>query len=360
MKANYRVLIVDDDPVNVDILEEMLEDKYTLASVETGEEALEILPKFRPDLMLLDIMMPGVDGYEVCRRIRADEQYNFIKIILVSVKAMVEERLEGYEVGADDYITKPFVDEELEAKVRVFLRLKRTEEVDRVKGDLLKLFSHETRTPLNGVMGYASLLQDEESLSDEAKDYVNEIVNAGNQLLHFVKKTSLLCRLKSGFDLNKRCESVVRHLEAAIEKLEGKASRNNITFELDTKNDVNLGADWSILYDVLVYVLENAVKFSPAGGIVKVQLEETDGSCLIRIVDQGGGIEPEWIDKIFDEFAIQDIMHHQKGQGLSLAISRHVMDLHGGLIQVESTPGNGATFTLSLPVEAFARGCLTF
>lgn len=124
MRSDYKILIVDDDPMNIDILMDDLEDLYTLRSAESGEEALQIIPEFRPDLILLDIMMSGIDGYEVCRRIRADKQYNAIKIILISGRAMENERQKGYAVGADDYVTKPFEVEELVEKIRVLDELK--------------------------------------------------------------------------------------------------------------------------------------------------------------------------------------------------------------------------------------------
>ena len=117
-EGSWKILIVDDDPMNIDILMDDLEDLYTLRSAESGEEALQIIPDFHPDLILLDIMMSGIDGYEVCRRIRADEKYNAIKIILISGRAMENERQKGYAVGADDYVTKPFEVEELVEKIR--------------------------------------------------------------------------------------------------------------------------------------------------------------------------------------------------------------------------------------------------
>lgn len=119
MRSDYKILIVDDDPMNIDILMDDLEDLYTLQSAESGEEALQKIPEFHPDLILLDIMMSGIDGYEVCRRIREDENYNSIKIILISGRAMENERQKGYAVGADDYVTKPFEVEELVEKIRL-------------------------------------------------------------------------------------------------------------------------------------------------------------------------------------------------------------------------------------------------
>ncbi|NJL60431.1 MAG: response regulator [Desulfobacteraceae bacterium] len=155
MESEHKILVVDDDPVNVDILREILEDKYRLQIAKNGEEALDIAPQFMPDLILLDIMMPGIDGYEVCRRIRASNWYKFSKIILISAKAMKEERLKGYEVGADDYITKPFVEEELEAKIRVYLKLKSAEEVEKIKSEALaRLESVVRHTPMVGIKSF--------------------------------------------------------------------------------------------------------------------------------------------------------------------------------------------------------------
>lgn len=124
MKSDFKVLIVDDDAMNIDILRDDLEEKYTVASSESGEDALELIPTFRPDVILLDIMMTGIDGYEVCRRIRADHLFDETKIILISGRAMDNERQKGFEVGADDYITKPFDVENVDAKIQALQALK--------------------------------------------------------------------------------------------------------------------------------------------------------------------------------------------------------------------------------------------
>ncbi len=121
MQRQSRILLVDDNPTNLAILEEMLGDEYRWEAATSGEEALEIAPDFQPDLILLDVMMPGINGYETCRRIRANPALRNVKIVMVSAKALVSERLEGYDAGADDYLTKPFDEKELLAKVRVYL-----------------------------------------------------------------------------------------------------------------------------------------------------------------------------------------------------------------------------------------------
>ncbi|MFO1433075.1 MAG: response regulator [Candidatus Competibacteraceae bacterium] len=167
MSTKEKILIVDDNPTNIEILEEYLEDDYELAIATSGEEALQKAATFQPALILLDIMMPGMDGYEVCRRIRAHPQLCQAKIIIVSAKAMLTERLEGYTAGADDYITKPFDEEELLAKVRVYLRLKAAEAMDQLKGNLLALLGHEACTPLTGIISPVEMLLENEDMDLE-------------------------------------------------------------------------------------------------------------------------------------------------------------------------------------------------
>jgi len=136
MQTQGKILAVDDDPNNIAILEELLDDNYELKTSSSGEQALEIAREFQPDIILLDIMMPGMDGYEVCRWLREHDTLKDTKIIMLSARAMNAEQLEGYRAGADDYLTKPFDGDEFLAKVGACLRLKHAEEADQVKGNV--------------------------------------------------------------------------------------------------------------------------------------------------------------------------------------------------------------------------------
>jgi len=349
MRSDFKILIVDDILQNIEIIKTFLEDTYILESAESGEEALEKVPVFKPDLILLDIKMPGMDGYEVCRTIRENEDYNHIRIMMVSALTMIEERLKGYENGADDYITKPFIAEELEAKIKVFLNLKRTTEVDKLKSDLLALFSHETRTPLNTIIGMSSLLMEDEDIAEETKNTIAMIQESGNQLHQFVEKTSFLCDLKSSQSVYTTDEKLLPHLKNVCASLKDLMSAKGVTVNFDIDPDLQIEGDWTMLYEVLNYLLHNAVKFSPENGIVTITSETDEDYVKLIITDQGSGIDPDWIPKIFDEFAIHDLMHHQKGQGLSLAIAKHVMRLHDGFIAAENGADQGAVFTMGFP-----------
>jgi len=351
MKSDFKVLIVDDIVQNIEIIKTFLEDIYILDAAETGEEALEKIPVFKPDLILLDIKMPGMDGYEVCRTIRDNEEYNHIRIIMVSALTMIEERLKGYENGADDYITKPFIAEELEAKIKVFLNLKRTTEVDKLKSDLLALFSHETRTPLNTIIGMSSLLMDDDHLDEDTKNTIGMIQESGNQLHQFVEKTTFLCTLKSTQTIEKTNERFLTQLENAIVSKRDTMAAREIRINHNIDANLTFKGDWFMIYEVLGYIVDNAIKFSPEKGEITIAQKQVGNNIVFSFSDQGPGIPADWLNKIFDEFAIQDIMHHQKGQGLSLAIAKHVMRLHDGFIEAENSPDQGAIFLLGFPIN---------
>ncbi|MFQ5501953.1 MAG: response regulator [Phycisphaerae bacterium] len=184
MEPKSKILAVDDSPTNVAVMQEMLGEEYTLKTAASGEEALEIANDFRPDITLLDIMMPGIDGYEVCRRMRATPSLRQTKIIMVSAKALVSERLEGYAAGADDYITKPFAEDELQAKIRVYLRLKNVEEVDQLKNGVVSLLGHEMRSQINGILLPTTLLMSDEDMAGVERKMLADMVYRNIKRLH--------------------------------------------------------------------------------------------------------------------------------------------------------------------------------
>ncbi len=351
-EAVKKVLVVDDEPVNLRIIENIFDEdpSVKLMTVESGERALDVIPSFLPDVILLDIMMPNMNGYEVCKKIRAHKEFRFIKTIIVSAKAMLNERLMGYDMGADDYITKPFDEQELRAKVNVFLKFKSSEEVNSLKGFLLHLISHELRTPLNGILGFASILNQSKSLSECEKAHINVILESGRQLLEFSQKAILLCELKQDFKLYKEPVSIGDLLGSILRKLQVKALEATVEFNFVKETHQKLMIDFHLMENAFRFVLENAIKYSPVNGVITLTLLEVDDCCLLSIKDMGEGLDSSRFNYIFEEFSIGDIEHHHSGQGLSLSIAKKIVRMHQGDLLVRSTPGNGANFVFCFPL----------
>ncbi len=353
MPIRSKILITDDNATNIEILEEVLADKYQVTPARSGEETLAILDDFHPDLILLDIMMPGIDGYETCRRIRANPTLNNVKVIMVSAKAMVSERLKGYEAGADDYITKPFDEEELLAKVRVYLRLKTVEEVDQLKSNLLTLLNHETRTPLTGIVGPIEMLMSSDMQNNKVQRKCLEIMQRSAQQLHqLFEKVLKLCAMKAGkwqFRLEETdLSEIVNHATKELEAL--AAERDVEVTQHAAKAVVNVDrAEMSFVVKALVH---NAIKYSPAGGKVDVGVSAEPDHLLLRVSDSGDGIDADRIKVIFDEFNQLSVDNHSDGQRLSLAIVQQVAAAHQTSIHIDSHKGQGTTFSIKLPLEA--------
>ena len=348
-----KILAVDDDAIDIMTIEKLLGEHYELRTATSGQEALEIAPDFRPDIILLDNMMPGLDGGQVCRQIRADTALRHTKIIMLSGKSMVSERIEAYEAGADDYITKPFNEDELLAKIRVYLRLKTVEEMDRFKTDVLTLLSHEARTPLNNIIAPAEMLMSEDDIDAEEKKLLIEMVHSAAGRLHrFFENVMLLSSLKSGkWQFNQEQTNLCEVVHEAVCEVSTKAAEHKIKIEYKFDADPMVCIDSQQIRRVITSILDNAIRFSPSGQSVDVCLTSDDCYVSISVTDRGEGIDPDYLPYVFEELSDPDIDHHSKGQGLSLAIARQIVQQHNGTISAESEKGSDTTFTVRLPIK---------
>jgi len=344
---NKKILIVDDSAANVQIIQEILCADYALRTASTGEEALEIVPEFKPDIILLDIMMPGINGYEVCQKIRQDKNFCYIKIILVSAKAMIEERLRGYEVGADDYMTKPFDEEELLAKVKVYLKLKYTEEVDILKNNLLQQFSKKDKSPLQHILGFANLLKNDESLSADARENVKMIMEECIQLWRSARKTQLMCDLKSQNKLSLELFQIVDLIHDSIEDLKSKTSSKNISFIFDEQYNEEIPLDENLLRKALIFLLDSALDASPSNKTITISTEVQEGKYLINVHDEGHPVDDALKSIIFDELTGPNEIPIEKRGGLNLPIVQKIAHLHHGGLDLRNDD-SGVTITLEL------------
>ncbi len=357
MKQASKILVVDDCPALITTIKAALRKEYCLEIARSGEEALEIAPRWHPDIVLLDIMMPGIDGYETCRRIRMDKTLSHTKVIMVSSGDTVANRLEGYEAGADDYITKPFDIEELRAKVNVYLRLKSVEELNNLKTDVLTLLGHETRTPLNGIIEPTELLAADEGLDDDERKMFAMMANRNaRRLMAFVEKVISLSTLKSQkwpFEFAfVNLSDVVRD---AVSEMLGKAHDMNIRIKERLCTDAPVEIDYHQIKNVIVSLLDNALIHSSTGSCVMVLVGCDDDKVVTSVTDYGEGFDPAFLPHVFDAFSAASVYRKTQGHGLSLAIAREVVGAHNAKISVVCTPGLETVFTIEFSKAAPAK-----
>ena len=349
MQAKHRILAVDDDPVNLAIMEEIFGEDYDLATASSGEDCLEIAPGWQPELVLLDLMMPGIDGYETCRRLRALPATGNAKIVLVSARAMLDDRMSGYEAGADDYVVKPFDEGELLAKVRVLLRLHAVETIDQLKSRFLNLLAHETRTPLSGIIGPAQLLEHE---TDPASvtEFSTMILSSARHLQAIVDRALLLCAFRAGDAHLEAHDFDLAELVRAVATATARAQAgDDADLALETPEAIAWTGDATHLAMVVETLVHNAYDHRHPGTPIEVSLETVDGHAVIRVVNAGPGIEAERIPVLFSGFDVADIDHHGGHLGLNLSLAREIAQEHNGTIDVHSVPGERTTFIVDLP-----------
>ena len=349
MKNVTKVLIVDDEPQNVQVMREILNfhSTYECRGAKSGEEALAILKSYFPEIILLDVMMPGIDGYETCRRIRCQNEHKFAKIIMISGMSMIDDRLKGYDAGADDYLTKPYVEDELLAKLQVYSKLNRMEEVDTLKTTAMNILSHETRTPLNGIILGSELLSDMNNLPEKAKHYVDLVHESGLRIQELVDKISRYFFIKDGVEKNLSESSLQFNIDNIIRSLIGKEEFLGPKVICQCEKDIKFEADWELLKEAFSYLIDNAIQITPESGIVTVNCIQKASHLLIQVGDQGPGVEPFLTKRVFDGLFSSDLLHHGKGTGLSLAIAKEIIEEHDGQISCSNRKGCGTLFEIT-------------
>ena len=372
---NAKILAVDDDTRNLEIIKEIVEDQYHLRTATSGEEALELLHQEIPDIILLDIMMTGIDGYEVCRRVKAMNGIVAPKIILVSGKALVEERLRGYEVGADDYLTKPFNDDEFLAKIKVFLKLISTEkELRELTGNLEKQVEIRTKQLIESEkMAFLGM-------------HVAETVHNLKNPLTIIKASAQ--RLSKDLPDNKLIEKITKGGEklhsiitSILSARDSEASMVDIDLNNLLRTEVEMlkekpvyCKDIEIIWKLAEIPRQRGVEihfvqiFSNLIGNAIDALHEVKQRQLtiatllenkmikIAISDTGPGISAENLNKIFDPFfttkPISAGDDEPTGTGLGLPSCLRMIESYGGKLEVHTELGKGSTFTITLPHAA--------
>ena len=374
-----RILIADDNADMRDYLRRLFAPRYQVEAVADGESALGLARLMEFDLILSDVMMPKLDGFELLKALRGDERTQTIPIILLSARAGEEPQVEGLNAGADDYLVKPFSAREVLARVETHLKLQRlrreteqalmqmmereqkarasAEVANRVKDDFLAMLSHELRTPLNAIIGWSHLLKTGR-LNEEDRERGIDVIgrNAAAQR-EIIDELLDVSRIVTGkLKLETMPVELATVIDTAIDAVRPAAETKGI--EIVTLLDRSGGlvdGEAVRLQQVIWNLLSNAVKFTPKQGRIEVESKVIGNDVQVTIRDTGEGIEPEFLPFIFDRFRQADSSAKRThgGLGLGLSIVHSLVEMHRGEIHAASDgKGKGATFILTLPMMA--------
>jgi signal transduction histidine kinase len=373
-----RILAVDDSPDNLFLIETILDGtEYDLTCVEHGSAALSAVTQSPPDLILLDIMMPEMNGYEVTRRIRANHALPYIPILLVTAYDQTS-LVEGLDAGADDFIRKPFDIEELRARIRSLLRLKQAMDnqthMIRQRDDFVARLTHDLRTPMIAANRMLQFCKDEAfgSVADEAKDAIAETIQNNERLLDMVNTLLEVYRHEAGHkaltDISLNLHEIAA---AAVSELRPLANDKQLDLRItnaDGEPIENIDMYWMRgdameLRRVITNLVGNAIQFTDKGH-VHLQLFQCEAAqvlaefgndnpstaddwIVLKVKDTGVGISPEDKAEVFKWF--RQGKQRRSGSGLGLHLVYRIVTMHGGFIDVDSIPNQGSTFTVYLP-----------
>ena len=359
MISKPSVMIVDDVSRNIQVLGALLTDEgFTVRFATSGEQALEAILNDLPDLILLDINMPGMDGYEVCTKLKESELTVSIPVIFLTANNEEEMVTKAFEVGGVDYVTKPFRAKELISRVNTHISLRRAlneaEVANRSKSLFLANMSHEIRTPMTAIVGFSEILANKYEDTKDAKQ-LNKIISCGEGLLELINDILDLSKIESGkFTFNyrsTRLEDLIFEVEGIFRQM---IEAKGLNFLIETSENLPkfLHLDSTRVRQVLVNLLSNAVKFTKTGYIkfsIDCDTHDDQADLVFKVSDTGRGIPSENIDKVFSAFEQQEGQDSSLGgTGLGLAISRNLAKLMNGDLSAVSEVGKGTTFSFSL------------
>jgi two-component system sensor histidine kinase/response regulator len=365
-EAPDRILIIDDDKIIVEILTQSLTlAGYAVTSALDGEEGLALARQLKPDLVLLDVMMPKMDGYAVCRQIKRDQETQLIPVIILTALTDRDDKLKALEVGADEFIRKPPDRQELLIRIRSLLKTKKLHQqveasylelraLEEAKNNLTSMIVHDMRGPLTSIMGGLKILLDRQNqLDPDAREtLITASLLSTRRLMTMVEAMLDLQRLESG-QLPVRPQPVVlgRLIDESVQAVRPLLQADGV--QIDVKADQPVSPvllDNQLLTRVVNNLLFNAIKFSPEGGRIGIWTQHNGKWLLVNIADQGPGVPKEHREQIFDKYARLQTGKRDTGIGLGLAFCKLAVEAMKGRIWVEDVPRAGALFRVALPM----------
>jgi signal transduction histidine kinase len=369
--AKKTVLVVDDTPSNIQTVNSILKELYRVRIASNGPRALELVKVLpAPDLVLLDVMMPGMDGYEVCTRLKADPRTSDIPVIFLTSQKEIEDEIRGFEVGAVDYIHKPFSPPIMKARIQTHLVLREAHKTvtqardqaraaNQARASFLANMSHELRTPLNAILGFSNLLRESHRIPEEERKDLEVISRNGEHLLTLINNVLDMAKIDAGHIVIKNAPVNLSNLAMGVlDLVRLQAEKKGLELSLQRASGFTpyIETDGEKLRQLLINLVGNAVKYTEHGSIIlrvgsQPAPDPRNLRLAIEVRDTGIGIASNDQAHIFDPLAQADKLSTHKGTGLGLAITKSYIELMGGSIQLESASGKGSVFRLHIPVR---------
>ena len=368
--SQQHILVVEDDTSLRLVIQDILDAAgYKSYPAAHGQKALKMLEWLRADLIVSDIMMPVMDGYQFFTEVRAHPEWSHIPFIFLSARGSKLDVLAGKQLGADDYLIKPFDADELLVAVSSKLaiadrwRQVQAKELEQIKQNILRALNHEFRTPLTYITAYTEILAESGGKlgQEDFAEFCGAILKGSERLQKLIDDFLFLAQLETG-EAQLTFESrrmAIEHwrslLEDCVLAYQAEAANKGLELELSAPDNTRpVMADMVFIQNAIGRLLHNAIKFSPKGaGPITIRAFQENNRFCIAIRDCGIGIRPEELSNIFQPLhQIDRDKMEQQGSGSGLAIAHALITMHGGEIQVESSPGEGSTFCIVLPAPA--------
>jgi signal transduction histidine kinase len=374
----HKILIVDDEEKNIKLLKAMLmTENYQCFWAFNGNEALETVNEIEPDLILLDIMMPGIDGYEVCSRLKRNEKTRMIPIIMVTALIGKEDHIYSINSGADDFISKPVDRTELLTRVKSMVRIKsyqddlveshrelaeknlKLKELEKIKEELTHMIIHDLNSRLSVIKAGLELVQmDKENISEDNLQIIRDCFSSCSEMILMIRSILDIHMMEAGkLNLDKKMMQMEELINDLLLKFKNKTSMEQISLSFSGNGNIpSIKADVSLIKRVLSNLINNSIRHTSKGGKIEVGVDSLseEGNICVSVKDNGDGLAPKHHKKIFEKF--EQVTLKQTGtklgtSGLGLNFCKLAIEAHGGRIWVESKgKGMGCTFSFTLPV----------
>jgi signal transduction histidine kinase len=383
MMEKPTILIVDDEDKNIRLLKAMLmNEDYRISEASSGEQALQSIAEIKPDLILLDVMMPGIDGFKVCQKLKADDKTKMIPIVMQTALREKEHRIKAMASGADDFLSKPVDQIELLLRVKSLLRIKTYQNelfdryleiadknekllrLEKIKEGLFHMIVHDLRNPLAALYGYIELIaMDKQNFSQYQIETLEKSMSSCMDLNEMIQSLLDIYKMEEGkLTPKKEITHFKGLIQQIIEQFVLKAAGKEVSLSFNSSENLSpLPVDRSLIRRVVANLINNAIRHTPSGGKIEVRLQPDpeNGALQLSVCDTGDGLAPEYHQKIFEKF--EQATLKKKGvnvgaTGLGLAFCKMAVEAHHGKIWVKSDgEGKGAEFHFTLPAGAHSQ-----